>query len=203
VAGLAWLAAMLLAAAIGLTMLLLPVLVLTLLLLALLVLALLLQVGLIRHDEAVIVLGVLEVVLGHDAIAGRVRVARELEILLVDMVRVAADLHIRPVRINRAVNVEDLILALLAALVARTATAAAATAAVVLAAAAATATLVVVVVGSRSHVHWEFRLTLSFKSKNLFCRWQPTLLSCPPALMSSGLNGLPGRPVCDPWPAAM
>jgi hypothetical protein len=169
VAGLTWLAAMLLATAIGLTMLLLPVLVLALLLLALLLLALLLQVCLIRHDEAVIVLGVLEVVLGHDAIAGRVRVARELEILLVDVVRVAADLHIRPVRINRAVNVEDLILALLAALVAWAAAtaAAAAPAAVVLATPAATATLVVVVVvvGSRSHVHWEFRLTLSFKSK--------------------------------------
>jgi hypothetical protein len=163
VACLALLVALLLAA-IGLALLLPVLLVLAVLL------ALLLHMSLVGHDQAVIVLGMLEVILGHDAVAGRVRVAGELEVLLVNVVGVAADLHVGAVRVDRAVNVEDLVLVLLAALVARAAatTTAAATAVVFPTAPAAAA--LVVVAGSLSHVHWEFRLTLSLKIKNLFAR---------------------------------
>ena len=57
--------------------------------------------GLGGGDEAEIVLGVLQVVLGRDRIAAGVGVARELQILLGDVVGVAADLHVGPVRFIR------------------------------------------------------------------------------------------------------
>ena len=49
------------------------------------------------HDDAVVVLGVLQIVLGQHRIAGGLRIARERHILLGDMRRRAADLHVRPV----------------------------------------------------------------------------------------------------------
>src|SRR5690606_29818670 len=55
------------------------------------------HLGLRRGDDPVVVLGVLQVVLGHDAIPGALRVAGELGVLLGDLLRGAADLHIRPV----------------------------------------------------------------------------------------------------------
>ena len=57
--------------------------------------------GLGGGDEAEIVLGVLQVVLGRDRIAAGVGIARELQILFGDMVGVAADLHVRPIRFVR------------------------------------------------------------------------------------------------------
>ena len=57
--------------------------------------------GLGGGDEAEIVLGVLQVVLGRDRIAAGVGVARELQVLLGDVVGVAADLHVGPVRFIR------------------------------------------------------------------------------------------------------
>jgi hypothetical protein len=57
--------------------------------------------GLGGGDEAEIMLGVLQVVLGRDRIAAGVGIARELQIFLGDVVGVAADLHIRPVRFIR------------------------------------------------------------------------------------------------------
>jgi len=50
----------------------------------------------LRHENAVIVLRVLEIVLLHHAIAGRTRIARELEIFLVHMGSGAANLDVRP-----------------------------------------------------------------------------------------------------------
>ena len=47
-----------------------------------------------RGDDAEIVLGVLEIVLGHDAVAGGLRIAGELQVLLGDMGGVAAHLHV-------------------------------------------------------------------------------------------------------------
>src|SRR5262249_46310749 len=51
------------------------------------------------RDHAEIVLGVLIVVLGRHRIAGRLRVARELNVLLRDVVRGAANLDVRTVRL--------------------------------------------------------------------------------------------------------
>ena len=50
-------------------------------------------------DDAKIVLGVLEVAFRPDGIAGGVRVAGKLQVLLADVVGSAPDLHIRPVRL--------------------------------------------------------------------------------------------------------
>ena len=58
--------------------------------------------GLGGGDQAEIVLGVLQVVFSRDRIAAGVGVARELQILLGDVMGVAADLHVRPVRFVRA-----------------------------------------------------------------------------------------------------
>src|SRR6185295_7046551 len=90
-----------------------------------------------RHDHAVIMLRMLKIILSHDAIALRIGVARQLEIFLVDVMRVAADLDVGTVRIDRAVDVEVLGLATAAA--ATTTTAASPTAA----AAAATTRIMV------------------------------------------------------------
>ena len=71
----------------------------------LLLLLVLLHLRLLRGQDAKIMFGVLQIVLGHDAIARGVRVARQLQILLVDMRRRPADLHFRSVRIERTVRV--------------------------------------------------------------------------------------------------
>ena len=109
-----------------------------------------LVVSLVGHDQPIIVFGVLEVVLGHHAVSRRVRVAGQLKVLLVDVVGVAPDLHVRAVRVDRPVNVEDLVLVLLGrSLVTLSATAAATaatTTTVMLAATATPSTLVVVVI---------------------------------------------------------
>ena len=75
-----------------------------LLLLSLLLLVLLLLLRLRRHD-AVVVLGMLEIVFRHHAVAGGVGIARELEIFLIHIRRGAADFHFRSGRIKRAVGV--------------------------------------------------------------------------------------------------
>jgi hypothetical protein len=100
------------------------------------------------------------------------------------------------------VNVENLILALLAAaLMALTATATATAAttaaatAMVLAASAAPATLVVVVAGSRSHVHWEFRLALSFKDQNPFSLAAKAAVTLRLASRRPGLTACPVVPL--------
>src|SRR5690606_38187011 len=49
------------------------------------------------RDDAVIVLGVLQVVLGHHAVAGALRVACKLRVFFRNLLRGAADLHIRTV----------------------------------------------------------------------------------------------------------
>ena len=71
-----------------------------------------------RGDQAQIVLGVLEVVLGGDRIAGGLGVARKLQILLGDVVSGAADLHLRAVRL---VNPRQWIVMMTAAAAAATA----------------------------------------------------------------------------------
>ena len=48
-------------------------------------------------DDAVVVLGVLQIVLGHDAVAGTHRIARQRRVFLGDLLRRAADLHVRAV----------------------------------------------------------------------------------------------------------
>ena len=49
-------------------------------------------------DDAEIMLGVLQVAFRHDRIAGGLRVARQLQIFLGDMLGGAADFHVGPVR---------------------------------------------------------------------------------------------------------
>src|SRR5690606_12263047 len=49
------------------------------------------------HDDAVVVLGVLEIVLGHHAVAGALRVTGERGVFLGNLLRGTADLHIRAV----------------------------------------------------------------------------------------------------------
>jgi hypothetical protein len=56
--------------------------------------ALLLQLLAIGHDDAVVVLGMLQVVLGEHGVAGRLRVASERQIFLGNMCRSAPDFHI-------------------------------------------------------------------------------------------------------------
>lgn len=50
-----------------------------------------------RHDDPIVVLGVLEIVFSHDTIARRLRVPCERHVFLSNMSRVAANLHIWPV----------------------------------------------------------------------------------------------------------
>ena len=50
-----------------------------------------------RGDDAEIVLGMLEIVLRHHRIPGRLRVAGQLQIFLGDMSGIATDLHVRAV----------------------------------------------------------------------------------------------------------
>src|SRR5690606_28256584 len=50
-----------------------------------------------RHDDAVVMLGVLEIVFGHHPIAGALRIARQRGVFLGDLLRGAANLHVRPV----------------------------------------------------------------------------------------------------------
>ena len=52
-----------------------------------------------RGDQAEIVLGVLVVVLGRDRIAGRLRIARELNVFFSNVSGVAADFHVGSVRL--------------------------------------------------------------------------------------------------------
>jgi hypothetical protein len=52
----------------------------------------------IRHDNAVVVLSVLQIVLRQHTVTGRLRVPRELEILFRDVRRCTAHFHVRPVR---------------------------------------------------------------------------------------------------------
>ena len=59
-----------------------------------------------RGHDAEVVLGVLKVALGHNPIALRVRIARELEVLLVDMRRGAADFDLGAIGIVCAVRVQ-------------------------------------------------------------------------------------------------
>jgi hypothetical protein len=64
--------------------------------------ALLLELLAIGHDDAAVVLGMLQVVLGEHRVAGRLRVASERQIFFGDMRRGAADLHIRTVGFETA-----------------------------------------------------------------------------------------------------
>jgi hypothetical protein len=75
-----------------------------LLLLSLLLLILLLLLCLRSHD-AVVVLGMLEIILRHHPIAGGIGVARELEIFLIDVGRRTADFHFWTRRIECPVRI--------------------------------------------------------------------------------------------------
>ena len=75
-----------------------------LLLLRLLLLVLLLRQSLRRHDP-VIVFGVLQIVFSHHAVARRVGVTRELEILLIHIRRRTADFYLRSGRVEGAVRI--------------------------------------------------------------------------------------------------
>jgi uncharacterized protein YcbX len=57
-----------------------------------------LELRLRGHDDAVVVLGVLQIALHGDNIAGGLRVARERRVFVGDMRRGAADLHVRAIR---------------------------------------------------------------------------------------------------------
>ena len=62
----------------------------------------LLQLLAIGHDDAGVVLGVLQIVLCQHRVAGRLRVARERQIFLGDMCRRAPDFHIRAIGFEAA-----------------------------------------------------------------------------------------------------
>jgi hypothetical protein len=62
----------------------------------------LLQLLAIRHDDAIVMLGVLEIILSQHRIAGRLRVARECQIFLGNMRRRAANFYVRAVRLETA-----------------------------------------------------------------------------------------------------
>ena len=64
----------------------------------------LLSEALCRRDDAQIMLGVLVIVLGHHRVAGRLGIARQLQILLGDMLGIAADLDVRPIAFEHPVN---------------------------------------------------------------------------------------------------
>ena len=57
-----------------------------------------------RRDDAVVVLGVLEIILAGNPIAARLRVARELHVFLGHMQRGAANLHVAAVALVRALQ---------------------------------------------------------------------------------------------------
>jgi hypothetical protein len=69
--------------------------------------ALLLPIALLRHllavghDDAVVVLGVLKIVLGEHRVAGHLRIARERHVLFGDMRRRATDFDVGAVRLER------------------------------------------------------------------------------------------------------
>ena len=81
-------------------------------LLILLPLELLLLLGLGRAHHAVIVLGMLEIVFRHDAVTRGVRVAGELQVLLVHVRCRAANLHLRSVGIERPVGIAAIVIVL-------------------------------------------------------------------------------------------
>ena len=58
-----------------------------------------------RGHNAVIMLRMLKIILGHHPVAGRIGIARQLEIFLVDMCRRAADFDFRSGRIKGAVGI--------------------------------------------------------------------------------------------------
>jgi hypothetical protein len=89
----------------------------------------------IGHDDAVVVLSVLQIVLCEDTVAGRLRVARQLQILFCDVRWRSAHLNIGSIRLEAA---RQRVLAFADMVVAPTATAAAA---VVIVATASTAVL--------------------------------------------------------------
>jgi len=64
------------------------------------------RLGLLSRHDTKIMLGMLKVILGCDAITGTVGVTRQLQILLVNMSGRAADLHFRPRRIECAVGIK-------------------------------------------------------------------------------------------------
>ena len=66
------------------------------------IVALLLQLLAIGHDDADVVLGVLQIVLGEHRVAGRLRIASERQIFLGDMRRRAPDFHIRAIGFETA-----------------------------------------------------------------------------------------------------
>ena len=70
------------------------------LLLTKLLLWLLIELAALSHEDAIIVLGVLEIILLHHTIASGSRVAGELQILLVDMRRRTPDLDVRARRVE-------------------------------------------------------------------------------------------------------
>src|SRR4051812_23265822 len=73
-----------------------------------------------RHD-AVIMLRMLKIILGHDAVAAGIGVAGQLQILLVNMAGRAADLHLGSGRIKGAIGIEAAAAAIVAAATAATA----------------------------------------------------------------------------------
>lgn len=50
-----------------------------------------------RHDDPIIVLGVLQIRLGEDGVSGRLRIASKRHVFLGYMCRIAADLHVRAI----------------------------------------------------------------------------------------------------------
>ena len=77
----------------------------------------------IGHDDAIVVLGVLQIVLGKHVVARRLRVARKSHVLLGNMSRSATDFHVRAVGL-KAPRKRVLVLAVVVIVVVASATAA-------------------------------------------------------------------------------
>src|SRR5690606_32869656 len=69
---------------------------------AIVALLLLRHLRLRSHDDAVVVLGVLEVVLRHHTVTGALRVARQCRVFLGDLLRGSPDVHVGPVALIAA-----------------------------------------------------------------------------------------------------
>ncbi len=100
-----------------------PIAVAGLLLLQGLLLLVLLQLGLLGGHDAVIMFGMLEIVLRHDAVARRVGVAGKLEVLLVDIAAEPRIFTSGPEEIERPVRIVDIATSATAAAIVMTAAA--------------------------------------------------------------------------------
>ncbi len=69
-----------------------------------------------RIDNAVVMLGMLEIILGRDPVPLSGRIPRQSQILFIDLMRVSANPHIRPIAVERLVAQRNMLLVSVTAL---------------------------------------------------------------------------------------